>query len=174
MGRSKGVIRRLADETGLDQATIRRALATAAMSEQSCEADFAKAVEIVNANADPARVAGHAANGRGEGSTTTATNTLAEARARAEQMRARKLELENAKAEGKLIDRADVTDTVTAVIASARTACLALGVRCAPKLVGLNDPKQIARTIETEMRRILEDLADDVAFFTQREEDALS
>ena len=173
MGRPKGVIRRLADETGLDQATIRRALAAAAMTEPACEEEFAKAIEIVTSNADPARIAGHAANGRGEGS-TSATTTLAEARARSEQMRAEKLEIENAKAKGLLISRADVTETCAKIISNARTALLEMCHRLAPKVAGKTDLEEIARITKDEVRTVLGVIADDEAFFAAMEADVLS
>jgi hypothetical protein len=162
----RGMIRKIADACDVDHRTARSALKAAGRDLESITLEEGE--EIVRAIADPARVNGHKAT------RVTSNPDLRDARTRHEDLKARKLELETGQLEGRLIDRADVTETITAVIASARTACLALGVRCAPKLVGLTDPKQIARTIETEMRRILEDLADDVAFFTQREEDALS
>jgi hypothetical protein len=174
MGRPRGVIRRLADETGLDQATVRRALAAAGISEQACGDDFAKAVEIVRANADPARIAGHAANGRGEGGSSNATSTLAEARARAELMRAEKLEIENAKAKRLLISREDVTDTCAKILSNARTALLEMGHRLAPKVAGKTDLGEIARITKDEVRTVLGVIADDKAFFAAMEADTLS
>ncbi|MDD1522641.1 MULTISPECIES: hypothetical protein [Bradyrhizobium] len=67
MGRPRGTIRKIADETGLDQSTVRRALAASNLTERDCEADFSKAIENVAAIADTDRIIGHAANGRGEG-----------------------------------------------------------------------------------------------------------
>ena len=173
MGRPKGVIRRLADETALDQATVRRGLAAAGMSEQACEADFAKAVEIVIAFSDTARVVGHAANGRGEGGSRE-VSALAEAKAKREIQQVRRLEIQNAKAVGKLIDRDAVTATGMHIIATARTALLSLGYRLAEKVAGKTDVKEIARIVESEVRDVLGVLADETAFFEALEIEALT
>ncbi|MDX2277920.1 MAG: hypothetical protein NW206_20920 [Hyphomonadaceae bacterium] len=173
MGRPKGVVRRLADETGLDQATIRRGLAEAGTSEQACEANFAQALEIVRALADTARVVGHAANGRGEGGGAE-VSAFADAKARREIQQVRKLEIQNAKAEGRLIDREAVTATGMHIIATARTALLSLGYRIAEKVADKTDVNEITRIVENEVRDVLGVLADEEAFFEALEIDALS
>ena len=170
----RGTIQRIADATGVDQATVRRALALSGLKAGRGGYDFASAVGIVRANADPARIAGHAASGRGEGGSTDSVSTLADARARSEMMRARKLELENAKAEGKLIDREAVTATGAHIIATARTALLSLGYRLAEKVAGKTDIREIAGLIEAEVRDVLGVLADETKFFAALEADALS
>lgn len=170
----RGTIQRIADATGVNQATVRRALAAAGLKSGRGGYDFAQAVEIVTANADPARIAGHAANGRGEGGNSNTTATLAEARARSETMRARKLEIENARAEGRLIDRGAFTTTGAHIIATARTALLSLGYRVAEKIAGKTDVREIAHILETEIRDVLGVLADESNFFAALEADALS
>jgi len=162
MGRPKGVIRKLADEAELDPATVRRALAAANVTEGQAEADFPKAIEIVNAMADSDRVLGHAANGRGEGGTESPYST---ARAQSETHRARKLELQNAQLEGRLIERAFVEDTTTQILGDLRVALIAVGVRLAPRVAGENDQKSIARIIEDEIRNTLTAFADPDKFF---------
>lgn len=169
----RGTIQKIADATGVNQATVRRALVLARLTSGRGGYNFEQAIEVVKANADPARIAGHATTGRGEGGSADSISTLAEAKALSERLRARKLELENARVEGRLVDRKAVIETLTTIIGTARTECLALGVRCAPKLVGATDPKHIARTIEAEMRRILDGLSDDTKFFEQFDKRAL-
>jgi hypothetical protein len=170
----RGLIQRLAEATGVNQATVRRALASEGMQPTDNDLDFAAAVKIVKANADPALISGHASNGRGEGGNSDSTSTLAEARARAENFRARKLEIENAKAEGKLIDREAVMDTGTHIIATARTALLSLGHRLAEKVAGKTDIGELVTIIENEVRDVLGTLADEAAFFAALETEALS
>lgn len=174
MGRPKGVVRQIADAAGLDPATVRRSLATAGVTEADAAANLAKAVDTVKAIADSARIVGHAANGRGDGGNSEQTDTLAAARAHAERLRARKLEIENAKAEGRLIDRQAYTETGARIIASVRTAFLALGYRLADKIAGKTDPKEIARIIEADVRDVLGVLADEKTFFDTVEAEALS
>lgn len=174
MGRPKGVVRRLADETGINQATVRRGLAAAGMSQQACEADFTQAFKIISALADKDRVIGHATHGRGEGGHSS-VDSFADAKAQAERHRARKLELQNAQLEGSLISRADVTDTVFRVLADLRVALMAVSVRLAPNLAGLSDQKAIARLIEDDLRQTLTAFADPNRMLAGiEEEDALS
>lgn len=170
----KGTIQQIADATGVNRTTVKRALNAAGLKAGRGGFDFDAAVQVVRDNADPARIAGHAANGRGEGGNSDATSTLAEARARAENLRARKLEIETAKAEGRLIDREAVTATGTHLIASARTALLALGYRLAEKVANKSDVREIARIIEQEVRDVLGVLADESRFFAALEAEALS
>ncbi|KYK44299.1 hypothetical protein A1D31_36750 [Bradyrhizobium liaoningense] len=172
MSRPRGAIRKVADETGLDQATVRRALAASNMTEQECEADFAKAVETVRAVADTDKVLGHNASGRGEGGGNS--SAYADARAQTELYRAEKFRLQNEKLAGRLIDRQDVTDTGIRILADARTAFLSLGLRIADRLVGNTDAREIARAIEAEARIVLGELADDQKFFAALEGEALS
>jgi hypothetical protein len=169
MGRLRGIVRKIADETGLDQATARRALAASNMSEQDCEADFAKAVETVSALADTDRVMGHAANGRGEGGHIS---ELAAAKGEAEKYRAEKLRLQNAKLAGHLVDRDAVTETGVRMLAKIRTTFLALGHRVADKAVG-KDAREIARIVEAEVRGVLAGLADEEKFLAALEDEAL-
>lgn len=169
----RGTIQKIADATGVNQATVRRALTAAGLQAGRGGYDMTAAIEAVRSNADPARIAGHAANGRGEGG-SDATSTLADARARAENLRARKLEIENAKAEAKLIDREAVTATGIHIIATARTALLSLGHRVAEKVATKSDVREIAGIVEQEVRDVLGVLADEGRFFAALEADALS
>ncbi|MCA1401926.1 hypothetical protein [Bradyrhizobium sp. BRP56] len=132
------------------------------MSEQACEADFSKAVEVVTAIADTDRVAGHATSGRGEGGHIS---ELAAAKAEAEKHRARKLELQNAQLEGRLIDRDSVEQTAAQILGDLRVALLAIGVRLAPRVAGMADQKAVARLIEDEIGRTLTSFADPDDFF---------
>jgi hypothetical protein len=170
----RGTIQKIAEETGVNQATVRRALAAAGLTAGRGGYDFAQAVDIVSALADTARVVGHAANGRGEGGSTAAASALAEAKVRRESLQARRLEIENAKAEGRLIDREAVTATGAHIIATARTALLSLGYRVAEKVAGKADVREIARIVDDEVRAVLGVLADETAFFAALEADALS
>ncbi|WP_201723706.1 hypothetical protein [Bradyrhizobium neotropicale] len=165
------MIGRVAEATGLDQATIRRAVTAAGLDPQT--ASFEQAAQLAQSIPDPARVIGHAANGRGEGGHTT-TDSLAEARAHAERLRARKIELLNAKLEGSLIPREAVTATGQRILAEARTALLSLGHRLAPKVAGKTDAREIARIVETEVRDVLGTLADEAKFFADLDAEALS
>jgi hypothetical protein len=143
------------------------------MTEQDAQADFAKAVEIVKAVADTDRIIGHAVNGRGEGGGKQ-TSAYAQAKAQAELHRARKLELLNAKLEGSLVDRENVTVTGARIIAEVRTALLSLGPRIAPKVADKSDTREIARIVETEVRDVLGNLADEERFFAALESESLN
>ncbi|MET4603273.1 hypothetical protein ABIB90_002751 [Bradyrhizobium sp. JR4.1] len=167
----KGTIRTVADVAGLDQATVRRAVAAAGFNPKTIT--FAEASQLAKSIADPARVLGHATNGRGEGA-HTATETLADARAHAERLRARKIELLNAKLEGSLIPREAVTTTGARILSEARTALLSLGHRIAPRVAGKTDTREIARIVESEVRDVLGALANDDRFFAELEAEALS
>ncbi len=172
MGRPRGTISKIADETSLNQATVRRALKASNMSEEECAADFAKAVETVKAWADSDKVLGHSASGRGEGGGNGSAYT--EAKAQTELYRAEKFRLQNEKLAGRLIDRQDVTDTGIRILADARTAFLSLGHRLADKLAGMTDAREIARAIEAEARIVLGELADEKKFFEALEIEALT
>src|SRR5450755_4715113 len=113
----RGTIQNIADRCGVNQATVRRALASAGLKSGRGGFDFDAAVAAVNAIADPARINGHAVT-RGSGNGTA----LGDARARHEGLKARRLEIENAKAEGELISRDAITATGVHIIATARTA----------------------------------------------------
>lgn len=63
----KGTIRRAADAAGFDQATVRRAVEAADLDPTAV--GFEEALHLARSIADPARVIGHAANGRGEAGT---------------------------------------------------------------------------------------------------------
>jgi|GEM_PF-2800936 len=173
MGRPRGTFRKIADETGLDQATVRRALEAAGMSEAQAGAEFINAVEIARDWADTDKVIGHSASGRGEGGNRT-SSAYADAKAQSELHRARKLELQNAKLEGSLVDREAVTETGIRVLSEVRTAILSLGNRVAPNLVGKSDVREIARIIEAEARDVLTSLADEKKFFDALNDEAFS
>ncbi|MET4479467.1 hypothetical protein [Bradyrhizobium sp. F1.13.3] len=168
----RGMIRRVADAVGFDQATVRRAIEAAGLDPK--DVDFDQALHLARSIADPARIVGHAANGRGEGGHSALTDTLAEAKAHAERLRARKIELLNAKLEGSLIPREAVTATGARILAEARTSLLSLGHRLAPKVAGKTDTREIARIVETEVRDVLGALSDDQRFFADLEAEALS
>jgi hypothetical protein len=163
----RGIIQKIADECGVNQASVRRALKDA--GEDIANPNFEKAVQIVRAVADSARISGHAANGRGEGGDES-RNPFVEAKARAELARARKIELQVARDEGKLIDREAVAGTGEAIIAHARAAILSLGHRVAPQLIGKTDIREIATIIEGEARIVLKGIADPDAFLAQIDE----
>lgn len=168
----RGIVRRVADATGLDQATVRRAIAAAGLDPKTI--GFEEASRLVQSIADTARVIGHAANGRGEGGHYSSTDTFAEAKAHSERMRARKIELQNAQLEGELISRKAVTETGARIIADVRTALLSLGYRLAEKIAGKTDVREIAGITEAEIRDVLGVLADEKRFFDQLEAEALS
>jgi len=173
MSKPKGTIRKIADESGLSQTTVRRALEGAGMSELRAGEDFTKAVEIARNWADSDRVLGHFASGRGEGG-NRASSAYSDAKAQSELHRARKLELQNAVLEGSLIDRQSVTDTGARIIAEVRTTLLSLGHRIAPNVVGKTDQREVAQIIETAIRDALGSLSDEKRFFAALEADALS
>jgi hypothetical protein len=170
----RGTIQKIADATGVNQATVRRSLRAAGLIAGRGGYDFAEAVNAVNAISDTARVVGHAANGRGEGGSTAAATALGEAKVRRETLQARKLEIENAKAEGRLIDRDAVTATGIHIITTTRTALLTLGNRVAEKVAGKTDVREIARIVDAEVRDVLGALADESKFFAALEADALA
>jgi hypothetical protein len=158
----RGTIQKIADETGVNQKTVRRALEAAGLDAKTVT--FEQALPIVNAIADADRVLGHAASGRGEGGDTSNISPYAAAKAQAELARAKKLEIQNAKAEGKLIDRDAVTETAIHIATTARTALLSLGYRLAEQVAGKTDLAQIAGIIESEVRTMLGELADESRF----------
>lgn len=168
----RGTIQKLADETGVNQATVRRALIAAGLNDKT--ATFDQALPIVRAVADADRILGHAASGRGAGGDAGNINPYAAAKAQAEAARARKLEIQNDRAEGKLIDRDTVTETGTHIIATARTALLSLGYRLAEKVVGKTDLAVIAGIVEAEVRAVLGELSDETRFFDALNAEVLS
>lgn len=170
----RGTIQKIAEATGVNQATVRRALASAGLTAGRGGYDFTQAVEIVSTVADTARVVGHAANGRGEGGNTAVASALGEAKVRRESLQARKLEIENAKLEGSLISRDAVTATGIHIITTTRTALLTLGHRVAEKIAGKTDVREIARLVDAEVRDVLGALSDPQTFLAALEADALS
>ena len=164
----RGTIQKIADACSVDHRTVRRALERAGLKSARGGYVFAEAVAAVNAIADPARVSGHAVT-RGN-----AGGVMLDVRARHEELKARKLEIENAKAEGKLIDRDAVTATGAHIIATARTALLTIGYRVAEKVAGKTDVREITRIVDAEVRDVLGALADETTFFTALEADALT
>lgn len=170
----RGTIQKIAEATGVNQATVRRALASAGLPAGRGGFDFKRAVEEVKAIADTARVVGHAANGRGEGRNTAVVSALGEAKVRRESLQARRLEIENARLEGYLIARDAVTATGIHIITTARTALLTLGHRVAEKIAGKTDIREIARLVDAEVRDVLGALADETKFFAALEADALA
>lgn len=172
MPQPRGVIRRLADATGLDHKTVRHAMTANNLSEAECEVDFEAAVDAVSTYADTDRVIGHASNGRGEGGNRLSSD-YTNAKAQLDLHRVRKLELQNAVLEGSLIDRDDVTETGSRIIASVKVGLLALGYRVADKVAGKSDTTEIARIIETEVRDVLGVLADPDRFFAILEAETL-
>lgn len=163
----RGIIQKIADECGVDQATVRRALKAANVDAKN--PNFETAVQIVRAVADSNRVLDHAANGRGEGGDET-LSPLAKIKVRLGLATARKMELRNARDEGRLIERESVAETGEAMIVYARAAILSLGYRVAPRLIGKSDVKEIAKIIEGEARVVLGALADENNFLRQIDE----
>jgi hypothetical protein len=166
----RGTIQEIAEERGVDHRTVRRALERAGLKAGRGGYSFDAAVAAVEANADPARVNGHAVT-RGSGSNGGA---MMDARTRHEELKARRLELENQKFEGELIPRAAVTATGIHIITTTRTALLALGHRVADKLANKSDTREIARIVDAEVRDVLGALADEQKFLAALEADALS
>ncbi len=167
----RGKIQEIADECGVDHRTVRRALERAGLKAGRGGYGYAEAVAAVNANADPARVNGHAAtrvseNGGG--------GKMLDARTRHEELKARKLEIENQKLEGELISREAVTATGIHIITTTRTALLTLGSRVAEKIAGKTDVREIARLVDAEVRDVLGVLSDPETFLAALEADALS
>lgn len=168
----RGIIQKIADECGVDQATVRRDLKAANVDAKNL--NFETVVQIVRAVADSNRVLGHAANGRGEGGDAS-FNEIAAANAEHKRLQTEKIRISNAKALGKLVDREAVTQTGIRIIAEARTALVTVGYRAAPKLVGKTDPAEIAGIIESEIIACLGELSDDTAFLARvLDDEALS
>jgi hypothetical protein len=166
----RGTIEKIAERCGVNQATVRRALASAGMKSGRGGYTIEEAVAAVNAIADPARINGHAAtrvSGNGGGA-------MLDARTRHEELKARRLEIDNAKAEGELINRAAVTETGVHIIAMARTALLSLGHRLAEKVANKADVKEISKIIEDEVRVVLGALSNSETFLATLETEALS
>jgi len=160
----------IADACVVDHRTVRRAIERADLKAGRGGYDFDAAVAAVAANADPARLAGHAVT-RDNGA---ASSPMMEARVRFEGLKARRLEIDNAKAEGELISRSAVTETGISLITAARTALLTLGHRLAEKVANKSDIKEIAKIIEAEVRDVLGVLSDPQTFLTALEAEALS
>lgn len=163
-------ISEIADECGVDHRTVRRALERAELKAGRGGYDFAEAVAAVNANADPARVNGHAVTRGNAGN----GGAMMDARTRHEELKARKLEIENQKLEGELISRAAVTATGIHIITTTRTALLTLGYRLAEKVANKSDVREIAGIVDAEVRDVLGELSDETKFFAALEADALS
>jgi hypothetical protein len=166
----RGKIQEIADECGVDHRTVRRSLERAELKAGRGGYDFDAAVAAVNAIADPARVNGHAVTRGNAGN----GGAMLDARTRHEELKARRLEIENQKAEGELISRAAVTETVTRVLADLRVALLAAGIRLASNVEGLTDEKAIARLIEDELRETLVTFANPDKILTEIEDEALT
>jgi hypothetical protein len=166
----RGTIQKIADACGVNHKTVRNALAKVGLTAGRGGYHFDAAVAAVNAIADPARVNGHAATRDNGG----VDSPMVAARVRHETLKARKLEIENLRAEGELINRNAVTETGVSLIVAARTALLALGYRCAEKVAGKADVREIARIIETEVRDVLGALAEPQSFLATLEAEALS
>jgi len=163
-------IQEIADECGVDHKTVRRAIERAGLTAGRGGYDFEAAVAAVNAIADPARLSGHAITRGNAGN----GGAMLDARTRHEELKANRLEIENARLEGTLISRADVTATGIHVITTARTALLTLGHRCAEKVAAKTDVREIARIVDAEVRDVLGVLADEQMFLAALEADALS
>jgi hypothetical protein len=168
----RGKIQEIAGECGVDHRTVRRALERAGLKAGRGGYSFDEAVAAVNANADPARVNGHAVT-RVNGS-NGASSPMLDARTRHEELKARRLELENQKFERELVSREAVTATGIHLITMTRTALLTVGNRCAEKIVGKTDVREIARLVDSEVRDVLGALADEQTFLAALEADALS
>jgi len=168
----RGKIQEIASACNVDHSTVRRALERAGLTAGRGGYSFDAAVAAVSANADPARVNGHAVTRVSGGN--GASSPMLDARTRHEELKAKRLEIENAKAEGELISRDAVTATGVHIIATARTALLSLGYRLAEKVAGKTDVKEIARIVEAEVRDVLGVLADETKFFAALEADTLS
>jgi hypothetical protein len=160
----------IADECGVDHRTVRRALERAELTAGRGGYDFDAAVAAVSANADPARVNGHAVTRGNAGN----GGAMMDARTRHEELKARKLEIENARLEGDLISREAVTATGISIITTARTALLTLGYRLAEKVANKSDVREIAKIIEAEVRDVLSALSDPEKFLAVVEAEALS
>jgi hypothetical protein len=167
----RGTIQQIADQTGVNQKTVRRALEAAGLDAKAVT--FEQALPVVRAIADADRVLGHAAAGRGDGGETGGVSPYAQAKAQAELERARKLQIQNARAEGKLIDREAVTETGVRIIVTARTALLSLGYRLAEKVAGKTDISEITGIIESEVRTVLGEIADEQQFIAALDREAL-
>ncbi len=165
----RGKIQLIAERCGVNQATVRRALASAGLKAGRGGYDFEAACAAVNAIADPARINGHAVTRGNAGN-----GAMADARTRHEELKARRLEIDNAKAEGALINRDAVTATAIHIITMARTALLSLGHRLAEKVANKSEVKEIAKIIEAEVRVVLGALAEPETFLAAIEAEALS
>lgn len=168
----RGKIQEIADKCGVDHRTVRRALDRAGLKAGRGGYSFAEAVAAVNANADPARVNGHAVTRVSGGN--GANSPMLDARTRHEALKADRLEIENQKLAGDLISREAVTATGIHIITTTRTALLTLGNRVAEKVTGKTDVREIARLVYAEVRDVLGALADETTFFAAMEADALS
>jgi hypothetical protein len=168
----RGKLREIADECGVDHKTVSRALERAGLKAGRGGFSFDEAVAAVKANADPARVNGHAVTRVNGGN--GASSPMLDARTRHEELKARRLEIENEKAEGQLVSREAVTATGVHIITSVRTALLTLGHRVAEKVAGKTDVREIAKVVEAEVRTLLGALSDETEFFAALEADALS
>jgi hypothetical protein len=166
----RGTIQKIAEKCGVDHRTVRNVLAKANLTAGRGGYSFDEAVAAVNAIADPARVNGHAVTRGNAGN----GGAMMDARTRHEELKARRLELENQRLEGELISRDAVTATGIHIITTTRTALLTLGHRCAEKVAGKTDVREIARIVDAEVRDVLGALADETKFLAALEADALS
>jgi|APCry1669190731_1035312.scaffolds.fasta_scaffold21999_2 hypothetical protein len=157
----KGKIQQLAEAAGVNQASVRRAIIDAGRDPKAIS--FDDALPIVRAVVDTDRVIGHAASGRGEGGNNESSVYTA-AKAEHARQQTEKIRIQNERALGKLIDRDAVTETGKHIIATARTAFLSLSYRLAEKVAGKTDLAHITGIIESEVRIVLGELADESRF----------
>ena len=166
------MIRRVADKIGLDPATVRDTLETANIAEADIEERFDEVCSIVSLIADPARITGHGSKGRGEAGGGNITEF---AQVRAEHVRAQieKMRIQSQREMGKLIDRADATETIKRLLGDLRATLLAMGGKLAPSLIGQSDVRIVAKIVDTEVRRTLTAFSDE-GFVAALDKDALS
>lgn len=156
-------VTQIANGLGLDPSGARRRLEAAEAEGRIARNATGRwhaetAREILAAEADPARIAGH--NHRGRGSITSPElSTLSQANAEKAREQARKIKLENAKRAGELVALEDVKRAGENIVVRARSAFLTVGRRVSDKLLGIRDRTEIERVIEDEVRAILRELA---------------
>ena len=153
----------IARQAGVDFGTAKRAIQLANVPKGRGGYDLAEGLAAVEAWADPARVAGHAAAGRGENASAasqSATDTLAHSKAEAERFRALKLQMEVAEKSGQLVSLEHVRQAGEEICSNVATALLGIGSRVAPRLLGQTDALAIQLIVTEEVKRAMGVMSD--------------
>ena len=121
------------------------------------------AFKLLREEVDPHKVAGHNAAGRGA-QTTPEIASLSQSKAAAEQARAQKIMFDLEVRRGNFVPLDQVKAAGQDICARVRSSFASLGHRVAGRVLGMNDPLQVAAIIDSEARTILAELSNPEQF----------